>query len=346
MKRWAVALVAGLCVGAVALAACGGGSDEGDKTATGTKTSKTTTPGASGTASNVGGTPGADGTSTSGTPGVSGTPGAGKTPGAAGTPRPVETIVGSGNTPVASGAPVTPTSAERDATDTGGEVPEDIIGGDLDAEPEVLNDLPEPPPAATIDSTTIAPANTGASGIEAIIDVNASEAGIQSARTIKVGDVIRVGLVLSNVPTEGLAAFNFRLNYDRTRIVAPTIINGSSLARNPDMNEDGVGSGADGWNCLLPAPQGDTDDPGGFTGDGDPATGQAAISCIGAPPMDYETGDIVFATVQFQAIASGSVTLAFHESDAQWFDSLIQQLGSCGGVEPVIPCRSATLTVE
>ena len=41
VKRCYVGLAAGLCVCALAFAACGGGSDDGDKTVTGTQTNKT-----------------------------------------------------------------------------------------------------------------------------------------------------------------------------------------------------------------------------------------------------------------------------------------------------------------
>ena len=364
MKRWAVALVASLCVGAVALAACGGGGD-GDPAAqqsglgppsSAQKTanaSKSKTPGASGTANgtNSAGTPGANGTAASGTAAAGGPPGAGETPGAEGTPRPVETIVGSGNTPVASSGNPTPTNAEQFSIGDGGEIPEDIIGGDPNKPPEVYNDLPEPPAGATIDPPTIADPNPGVSDIQLIIDLNASEPGIQSTRTVKVGDVLRVGLVMTNVPDfvgtqGGLAAFDLRVNYDTARIVAPTIIGGSSLARNPDLNEEALGTGPDGWSCLLPAPQGDADDPGGPTGDGDPATGEAFISCFGTPPIDYRGGNLVFATIQFQALASGTTAVGYSTEGVNFFDSLVTSLGSCGDLDPVIPCRSATLTVE
>jgi hypothetical protein len=355
MKRWYAALTAGLCVGALAFAACGGGSDDGDKTVTGTQSNKTTaaaaaksgTPGASGTAG---------GTTAAGTPGSNATAGANTTPGATGgtpspnsTPAPgetraVQTIVGSGNTPIASQAS-TPTAGERAIIGDGGEVGEDITGGDIDAPPEVLTDLPEPPPGATIDPPTVAAANSGTTSREAIVDLSASEPGIQSTRTIKVGDVIRVGLVLTNVPDSGLAAFSFRLNYDKTKVVAPTIINGSSLSRNPDHNEEGLGTGPAGWSCLLPGPEGDADDPGAFPGDGNPNTGEATASCVGPGPMEYRTGDVVFVTVQFQAIASGSITLAFSDKDAHFFDSTVTALGSCTSTDQ-IPCRSATLTVQ
>ena len=349
MKRWYAALTAGLCVGALAFAACGGGSDDGDKTITGTQTNKTTA--AAAAKSGTGG-----GTTAAGTPGSNATAGANTTPGATGgtpspnsTPAPgetraVQTIVSSGNTPIASQAS-TPTSAERDSIGDGSEIGEDITGGDIDAPPEVLTDLPEPPAGATIDPTTIAAVNAGTNGAELIVDLSASEAGIQSTRTIKVGDVIRVGLVLTNVPDTGLAAFNFRLNYDKTKIVAPTIINGSSLSRNPDHNEEGLGTGAGTWNCLLPAPQGDADDPGGPGGDGDPATGEAVASCFSDQPVS-KSGDIVFVTVQFQAIAPGVVTLAISETDSNFYTSLLQDLGTCGASGILIPCRSATLTVE
>ena len=363
MKRWYFGLAAGLCLGALAFAACGGGGDDGDKTVTGTQTNKTKTaataksgtPGASGTAvgTTAAGTPGNNATAGANTtPGANGTSAPGSSPAPGETPRPGETIAASNKTPVALEAS-TPTSSERDALNE--DVPADFIGGDIDAPPEVLTDLPALPPGATIDPTTIGPTNVTTAGVEAIVDLSASEPGIQSTRTIKVGDVIRVGLVLTNVPDTGLAAFRVVITYDKTKIVAPTIINGSSLSRNPDHNEAGLGSGPGGWSCLLPAPEGDTDDPGGLAGDGDPATGEALLECLGPPPLAYETGVVVFATVQFQALAPGNVTLAFSGRDSnsrngpsEFADSggSRVRLGTCGGDDPPIPCRSATLTVQ
>ena len=191
--------------------------------------------------------------------------------------------------------------------------------------------------------------------MQAILDLNASEPGIQTTRTIKVGDVIRVGLVLTGIPSYdggigngGIAAFNAQIAYDYAKIVAPTIINGSSLSRNPDLNEGSLGSGPGGWNCLLPAPQGDADDPGSFTGDGDPETGQAMISCFADGVTNYSSGEIVLATVQFQAVASGDVDLSFYPGDTDFFDANATQIGDCDDSADVAPisCNSATLTVE
>ena len=215
----------------------------------------------------------------------------------------------------------------------------------IDDPPRIVTDLPDPPPGASTDPNTIAPPNASAGGIEFIIDTNASEAGIQTSRTINVGDTIRVGVVLANVPAEGLSSFNFFLNYNRNAIAAPTVNGGSSLARNPDANEDGLGGPGPGWVCSPPGPEGDADEPGLVDGDGDPATGQAFISCYTTGPP-AASGTVVIATVQFQAIAAGSSQVALASAGTQASAGVFEAIGSCGDLDPVVPCRTATVTVN
>jgi hypothetical protein len=362
-----ICVVLALSVAVIVSAACGGGGDDDsdDGTPNATRVSRTGTPprtGATASGTAQPGTPAAGGTSAA-TPAPGTTAAAESTngpPGSLDTPGAAPTVVSSGNTPVADAALPTPSDEERAQYDGIVSDPEydpsaDVTGGDVNAPPEVLNDLPEPPPGATIDPQSIAATNSGAGGIEFILDLSASEPGIQSSRTIDVGDVIRVGVVIPNIPAfnggeGGLAAFNFVVKYDRNVVVAPTIINGSSLARNPDINEGGLGGDAPGWSCLPPAPEGDIDDPGSFApGDGDPSTGQAVVSCFG-PGGGYASGELVIATIQFQAVGSGTTTLEF-DSFALGnaiFDAVATAHGSCedGSSAPVIPCRSATLTVN
>jgi hypothetical protein len=349
VTKWGLAATAAICVTLALLAACGGGGDDdenGDETPTRASGTRT------GTA--VSGTPGASGTGA-----AEGTPGAGGTAAAQATPAPGTTAAAAATTqaetdatpgsagstpgsgPAVEGAP-TPSDAERQLNSGEGIDPAQT-GGSVDDPPRVVTDLPDPPPGASTDPNTIAPPNASASGVEFIVDTNASEPGIQTSRSINVGDTIRVGVVLTNVPGEGLSSFNFILNYNRNTIVAPTVNGGSSLARNPDANEDGLGGPGPGFVCSPPGPEGDADEPGLVDGDGDPATGQAFISCFttGQPAA---SGTVVLATVQFQAIAAGSTDLSFGETDSS--SGTFTGLASCGQPERTVPCRTASITVN
>lgn len=359
MKKLSILILGAVALTAVAAVACGGGGDDDDEGTPGANTTRTAT---SRTATRTNGTPGSE-TTQAGTPGAGQTPGAGAgSPAAGGTTAAGSSSPAPGTTPGAGATPgtqpggilpsdvPTPTGAERDALD--GISEEDIesaFGGNPNDPPTVITDLPAQPPGASTDPTTIADPQPDAGGVEIIIDLNASEPGIQSTREVRVGDIIRVGVVAANTPAfangqGGLAAFNFFMRYDRTKIVAPTIIGGSSNARNPDLNDPGLGANSN-WACAPPAPEGDADDPGSASGDGDPATGQAFISCYWALGSTYESGNLVIATVTFQAVGSGTTVLDFQ--DAAVVDAVAHAFGTCGdSVEATVPCRSATLTVR
>src|SRR5204863_856860 len=93
----------------------------------------------------------------------------------------------------------------------------------------------------------------------------------------------------------------------RTKIVAPTYSGGLPTNRNPRLNVADLGGDSVGWQCI-PAPEGDLDDPGGISGDGDPNTGQAFLSCY-TSGLGPASGTLVVATITFTAIASGSTEL-------------------------------------
>jgi hypothetical protein len=324
----ASAFSSAIAVLAIVAAGCGGGGDNdggGTPNASGTSTTASRT--ATGT-----GTP--DGTSVD----PSGSP----VRGTAGVPTPA----GAGNTPVTGGgggatpgAVATPNAFEATfAAEAGG----DIAGGDPSQPRQPVGSVPTPPPGAAVDPPAIAPPNPSATGLQMLLDLDASTPGIQTSRTVSVGDVFRVAVVVTNVPPEGVSAFNFFLNYDKTKVVAPTYTGGSSNDRNPDLNNDALG---EGWTCL-PAPEGDTDDPGGISGDGNPATGQALLSCFlldSAP-----SGTLVLATVEFHAIASGSVPMTIN-GVALAGGPTINTFGRCeadADTGPAIPCTGATVTVK
>lgn len=353
MKKWGIAALVGLCAVGIVFAACGGGGDDDDSKTpsttktivkkTATATSKSGTPGTQGTGA-ADTTPGATGTVSvsGGTPAVGTTPVPGQTVSSDASPQVVATVDPAN--PYIAPAP-TPSDEERAYSNPDNGIDPELIGGDPSTPPEVVTDLPPVPPGATIDPPTVAAVNVSPGDVEYIIDANASESGIQPSRTIKVGDVIRVGVVLSNIPGDrGLAAFNFELRYDISKIVAPTIEGGSSLGRNPDINEVGLNGSSVQWDCALPAPQGDADEPGGYAGDGDPATGQSIIGCT-TPGTGQQTGTVVLATVLFQAIAPGTVTLTLgDDSNTASYDFSFNNIGDCGFQIP-LACRSATITV-
>lgn len=301
----------------MALVACGS-DDNDDGDATGSPTVARTS------SSSATGTPGG------GTP-VSGTPGAGPTTGIA--------------TPAATLSP-------EEATRVAG----NITGGDPNASPVVVSTIPVPTPAPgvtpIVDPTQIASPEVTASGIEYIVDMDASKAGVQASRDLNAGDTFRVAIIATNIPPVannigGLAAFNFILNYDKTKIVAPTIAGGPATERNPDLNLPDVGGDVPQWDCL-PAPEGDMDDPGGIAGDGNPATGQALLSCFAFTPQSgVASGTVTLAVVTFTAIGSGSSELRLSNVEAG--DAIGTSHGHCEGDgtgEPYRPCRAGTANVR
>ena len=367
MKRSSVALV--LClVSVVVLSACGGGGkSSADKTATaaapGATGSTPTRSAASRTSSAAAGksstaaanTPAPGSTAAAVATAIASTPGAAETLAAAGT-----TPDAPGSTPADAGTPVPgetpaagstiatgpPTVSDAEAT-LSAAVPPEIYGGDPHDPPHVVGNVPTPPSGATIDSREIAPPNPPDNTRQLIVDMDASKPGIQSSRDVKVGDVFRVGIVVVNAPvyqnnTGGVSTVQFTLNYDRTKLIAPTIEGGSSTDRNPDLNTAALGEDAQ-WACL-PAPQGDLDDPNGQPGDGDPTTGQAFLSCF-TPGLGHQSGTIVLATIEFHAIASG--TSQFKLSDLQITD-VVGFAFYCDG-DPTgddVPCRSGSVNIR
>ena len=360
MNRFHLAIA--LCIAPAAiLVACGGGGGNKDKTSTAaasvtkSSTTGTSSPSASKSGTAVANTPAPGTTEAAVATAIANTPGAaetlaanGDTPDAGSTPGPDSTPVpGATNGPdVPAGVP---TVSAQDAT-LAAAAPPETFGGDPNDPPHVVSTVPAPPPGVTpsVDSRTIAPPNPDTSALSVLIDMDASKPGIQSSRDINVGDIIRVGIVVTNAPPfdnnlGGLSGLNFHANYDRTKLVAPTIEGGSSTDRNPDLNTDGLGGDAAQWACL-PAAQGDLDDPGSLPGDGNPATGQAFLSCF-SPDLGHEGGNIVIATIEFHAIAAGTSQVALsnlHIGDAVGIGFY------CDGDlnDPTVPCPASSITVH
>lgn len=305
----AVMLALGVTLGA---AACGGGDDNSDETPAGTGTARVTR---TGTAAARTGTPGADATAAEGARGGregDGTVQPGQSPG-----------------PGAGGD---------------GDIPPEISGGNATDPRQAIATPPPPPPGVTprVDPTEIAPPQPQTSGIEILLDLDASTPGIQSSRDVRVGDVVRAAVVISNSP--GVANFNFTLRYDKTKLFSPTITGGPSTDRNPDLNVNGLGGAAAQWECM-PAPAGDLDDiPDSNLGDKDPNVGEAFLSCF---TFGYVTapGTYVLATVEFQTVAAGDVTFSF--ADMAISGETSAEIGSCNPVlGQEIPCVGATLRIS
>lgn len=250
------------------------------------------------------------------------------------------------STPRPAGTQVAPRTV---SPEEGTRIAGDITGGGPDSTPQVIG-TPIVVGGATpvVDPTEIADAEPDASGLEFIVDMNASQPGIQATRDVNPGDTFKVAIVAMNVPpnqlnTGGITAFNFTIDYDKTKIVAPTITGGSATERNPDLNVPELGGDAAGWDCL-PAPEGDLDDPGGIMGDGNPETGQAFLSCftVGAK----ESGTLTLAVVTFTAIAGGSSNVSL--SNLSVGDIIGLNVASCEGdaSEPFVPCRDGTANVR
>jgi hypothetical protein len=97
---------------------------------------------------------------------------------------------------------------------------------------------------------------------------------------------------------------------------------------------------------CLPAPEGDLDDPIGNEGDGNPATGEALLSCFSGG--DDVEGTIVLGVVTFQAVAAGSTELSLKlVVVGDPFGTEIARCESSGNDgEPIVPCDRATINVR
>ena len=352
-------------LGCAVLAACGGGGDAGKNTtptlsartpkpsATAALTAKTAdvTPGTTGTANAT-----AAGAAAGGTPPPTANSSGDANPAAASAPA--DATVPATPDPTGEGQPQPPGAViagtveaghdpvlQADATLTAAENDNDASfgGGDPTKPQNYVGDVPDPPSGASIDARTIAAPNPPNNDLQVMIDLDASTPGIQSTRDVKVGDVIRVGVVVVNAPS--VTALGFDLDYDKTEMVAPTIINGASTDRNPDLNLGALGGASAGWLCA-PTPEGDRDDAPAANGDGDPSTGQAFLDCF-TPAAGHQGGTIVLATIEFRVTAKGTSTLSLAQLSL-WDDS-ITQYGRCDG-DPgdssAIPCRTATLSAS
>lgn len=349
LRRFLIIAVAPMLLAAT-LSACGGGTSSAKKTETAATGGS---PGATTTAAR-GTTPSSDKTVLHGTP----SPASAGATGTTGTPpASIATPAASGGTVVESGQPRQPSPLEvtlaaqlNDPTIAAG-VPDGggITGGNPGDPRRIVVPVPAvtPDPGTTpvADSTNIAPPSPPSGDVAVIVDADASADGVQATRTVHVGDVIRVGVVIANVPSdEGVSAFNFTLTYDKTKIVAPTISGGASSDRNPDLNVDALGGVGANWTCL-PAPEGDLDDPGGLPGDGNPATGQALLSCFSVSAGHGSSGSIVLATIEFHVIGKGATELKL--SNLVVGDSSGTQFASCDADPgPQVSCPSATITVN
>lgn len=305
MKHACLALA--LMLSLAVIAACGGGDDDGgDGTVTGTRTAGSTRPAGSTT----------EGTRPVG--GVTSTP----DPDA----EPPENLAPSLRTALAG----------------------EVQGGDPNLDPVIVATAPpvETDGEPATDSAEIADPGSAPSGIRFLLDLNASEPGIQTQRDVNAGDTIRVAVVAANMPTDspegGISGIQFTLNYDTSKLFSPTIANGPTTDRNPDLNTAVLGEDLE-WQCL-PAPEGDKDVPGGVDGDGNPLNGEALLPCF-TVMRGIATGTFVVGVVTFQALAPGEVELTLEEVMA--IDVLGLIIGACAANElPVVPCDGATLNIR
>jgi len=221
----------------------------------------------------------------------------------------------------------------------------DIEGGDPNLDPVLVATAPAVATGSS-DPDTIAEPSGPPSGIRFLIDLNASAAGIQSSRDISVGDTIRVAIVAANTPlgsaNGGMSAVQFTVNYETAKLFSPTISGGPSTDRNPALSVSTLGEGLP-WQCL-PAAEGDKDVEGGIDGDGNPANGEAFLSCFEIERGIAE-GTFVIGIIEFQALASGTVDLTL--TDTLAVDFLGLSIAACSFNEsPVVPCDGATLNIR
>jgi hypothetical protein len=285
----------------------------------------------------------------------------GGAPGADRTPRGVSTRTTATSPPVSApttadvAAPGTSTSGARSLGDSPDAIEAtiaaaapDLAGGDPDAAPRVIGTapaafataIPGAQPARDVPEAAVA-----RDDIALLIDLDAATPQTESSREVSVGETIRIAVVLANAPEPGVAAFNFNVDYDRRRAIAPTIADGKATDRNPDLNAGALGGHAAGWQCL-PAPQGDLDDPGGIEGDGLPDTGEAFLSCF-TPATGTATGDLVLATLDLGAIAPGTLALRLRRVSISASDfTPVARCPGDPGAGPEVPCEEATLTIR
>lgn len=328
-KRISRVAAIGCVAAALVVGACASGGDDDGDDASGHSAEQTSSVGTPAPGVTANATADANASPARGTPGAQTPSSAGNTP-----------ITGGGNGTPAPGSTPGP-SGEFEAT-VAAEAGGDIAGGDPSQPQQPVGDVPTPPPGATVDDDEIAPPNPPQSGMQVIVDMDATTAGIQPTRSVSVGDVIKVAIVGANLPSDGIAAFNFSLDYDKTKVVAPSYTGGSSTDRNPDFNNEALG---DGWTCL-PAPEGDVDDEGGINGDGNPATGSALLSCfiVGSGGG----GTLVMATVEFHAVAAGNASLSLN--NVAIIDNASNPIAYCDGDTDTggapVPCVDASMTVQ
>ncbi|HET6615030.1 MAG TPA: cohesin domain-containing protein, partial [Dehalococcoidia bacterium] len=160
-----------------------------------------------------------------------------------------------------------------------------------------------------------------------VVDADAGTIGEQASANIPSSGTFTVDLVARDVPAgNGLFSFETTLLYDASILsaAAPT----STLA---------------GFDCSLAPASGDLVDTDPAA-DGDPATGDAFISCFNATASPAPDGTIVLASIEFTVIGSGTSSLTpFH---ARISDTAVSELVSCNPVnlEPGAGCLDASVS--
>ncbi len=131
-----------------------------------------------------------------------------------------------------------------------------------------------------------------------------------------------------------VAAFNFKLVYDDTRL-APIAGASSNLEGNPDFNQQALGPG---WSCGLPTNSG--------TPDIDPATGPghgvAFLSCFKSADAPLVSTATVIATLSLRVVATGESAITIAEADFGHLNG--SEIASCAPVGTFeMICAGATI---
>jgi hypothetical protein len=179
-----------------------------------------------------------------------------------------------------------------------------IPGTVTDNADEILVFL-NPPTATPTATATSIPINQpvcttqpGGSGTTCIVvDVDQSLSGEQASRSVPFSGTFNVDIVARDVPAAGLYFFQATLLYDASWLSAGTPV--STLP---------------GYNCSLPPANGDLPDTDP-NADGDPATGDAFISCVADNISGNPAGTLVLATVPFSVTGNGGSVLRPFETD-------------------------------
>lgn len=163
-----------------------------------------------------------------------------------------------------------------------------------------------------------------------VVDTDPSQPGEQNEQNVPASGAFSVDVYARGVPSSnsGLSSFNFTITYDLSWLDAGTPT--SPLVA------------SNGFVCSLPPPTGHLPESD-FSADGDPATGDAFLSCFNPSAASGPSGIVKIATIPFTIIAKGRSPLIFFRSRIAGGADIV--LASCNpiDVEPGAGCLNGSV---